>query len=92
MHDLLLSMFKKNIGLTSNWLKYVKQSLDRFGLSFIWLTQGSLTPDMASWFKTTINERIRDQFISDWHCQVQESQHCVIFRMYKTEFCREMYF
>ena len=51
MYDLLLSMFKKNIGLTSNWLKYVKQSLDRLGLSFIWLTQGSLTPDMASWFK-----------------------------------------
>ena len=40
-------MFKKSKGLTSHCIKYVKQSLDSLGLSFIWFTQGTLTPDMT---------------------------------------------
>ena len=80
MYNLLLTMFKKNEGFKSQWLKYVKQSLDSLGLSFIWLTQGTLTPDMAYWFKRTVDERIKDQFISDWQSKIYESNNCVNYR------------
>ena len=91
MYDMLLSMFKKNFCFISNLLKYVKQSLGRLGLSYIWLTLGTQTPDMSNWFLKTANQRIRDQFISEWNCKMQESRHCVIYRMYKTEFSGESY-
>ena len=91
MYNLLLTMFKKNEGFKSQWLKYVKQSLDSLGLSFILLTQGTLTQDMAYWFKRTVDERIKDQFIADWQSKIYESNNCVNYRLYKSMFCSEKY-
>ena len=87
----MLNMFKNNVGTASHWIKYVKQNLDKLGLSFIWLTQSTLTPDMSHWFKKTVDECIKDQFISDWQSKLHDSDYCVIYRMFKTNFCSEKY-
>ena len=91
MYNLMLNIFKKNVGIASRWIKYVKQSLDELGLSFIWLTQSTLTSDMSHWLKKTVDACIKDQFISNWQSKLRDTDNCVIYRLFKTNFCSEEY-
>lgn len=65
------------------WLCSLKNVLDKCGLSNLWCDHESYHYN-SSWIKTTINQRLRDQFLQKWHNDIQESTKGVIYRIYKT--------
>jgi len=65
------------------WLRCVHNSLNSLGLSNYWLNQTVTSPTV---FKKVVNQRIRDQFIQEWHSTVHESSKCLNYRTFKTSF------
>lgn len=72
------------------WLCSLKNILDKCGLSNVWCDHESYHYN-SSWIKTTINQRLRDQFLQKWHNDIQESTKGVIYRIFKTNFECERY-
>lgn len=91
MYKTMYSMYINKGDFQCDWLKYVKNSLDELGLSFIWLAQGALEREMSNWFKNLINVRIKDQFLATWQSKVFESQNCTNYRLFKLGFTSEKY-
>jgi len=71
------------------WLRFIHNSLNNIGLSNYWLNQTVTSPTV---FKNVGNQRIRDQFIQEWHLTVHESSKCLNYRIFKTTFDFERYF
>lgn len=69
---------------------FFKNILDKCGLSNVWCDHESYHYN-SSWIKTTINQRLRDQFLQKWHNDIQESTKGVIYRIFKTNFECERY-
>jgi hypothetical protein len=71
-----------------DWLKYVKTSLDNLGLNYLWLTQ---SVSNTNWLKTTIKQRISDQFYQNWHSSVSNSPKSLFYRIVKHNLNLENY-
>ena len=91
MYKLMLSHYNTNGNCKSGWLSFVKKSLDELGLSFIWLTQGSLESCHFELFKDIISRQVKDQFVSNWRSKVNDSTSCTNYRLYKVDFECERY-
>ena len=53
---------------TSSWIMYIKNILDKCGMSNIWMTQ-SLPAFSGEWLK----QRLRDQFQQKWSAETFEN-------------------
>ncbi len=73
----------------SKWLLFVKKVLDDAGLSFVWLNQGQ---NMSTeWLKQTLKQKLADQFVQEWHSEVDKSSTCINYRIFKNDFAFENY-
>lgn len=48
--------------------------------------------DSPVYFKNTVKNIVRDQFIQSWNSNIQESNKCLNYRIYKSDFVFEEYF
>ena len=84
-------MYKMSIadGYDSEWLTFVKDSLNSFGLGYIYDTQAANVNH--NWFKNIVKSRVEDAYRQSWHSSVQESEECVNYRLFKEELIFENY-
>ena len=75
----------------SNYLSYVKETLNNLGLSGIWDNQANI-PLSAEAFKMQVKRRLMDQFIQSWANEVNVKESCYNYRLYKERFQTEKYF
>ena len=74
----------------SDWVKTVHDTLNTLGLSDIWLSHDIFHSRAA--FKIKVKTRISDRFKQEWKSNIDESEKCLNYRLYKKEFCFENYF
>ena len=72
----------------SKWMFYMKNMLDNLGFGNVWYSNGELNFEC---FKSTIKQRICDQFEQNWHSNVFNSSKGVFYRIIKDKFCFENY-
>ena len=72
----------------STWLKHVHSILDHSGLSFIWINKKIYS---ISGFKNKILQRLKDQFRQNWSSDIQNSNSCWNYRIFKTAHKLENY-
>ena len=65
----------------SNWLKFVKNTLECNGFSFIWMGQ---IVNSINGFKQSLLQRLNDQFRQNWSSDVNNSSVCMNYRIFKT--------
>jgi hypothetical protein len=65
--------------------------LEDLGLSFVWITQGTLDKSQQTWFKNTVNRQIKDRFITVWRAGTEASPNCINYRLFKSMFECELY-
>lgn len=71
------------------WLQFVKDKLDSLGLSYMFLTQA--TEMSLEFFKATVKQKCKDQFIQNWNADLQENPLCTNYRIFKKTFVLEKY-
>ena len=91
MYQLARKMFNSSVEYNSKWITYVKTSLEDLGLSFVWITQGTLDKSQQTWFKNTVNRQIKDRFITVWRAGTEASPNCINYRLFKSMFECELY-
>ena len=69
------------------WLKEVHLYLDQLGLSFL----KNSAPYNLAYFKSIIQQRLRDQFVQSWRSTLSQSNVYANYRLYKENFCFEKY-
>ena len=77
-----------NDGFPSTWLKHVHCILDHSGLSFIWINK---TKNSISGFKNKILQRLKEKFRQNWSSDIQNSNSCKNYRIFKTAHKLENY-
>ena len=73
-----------------DWIKTVHNTLNTLGLSDIWLSHDTFYLQAA--FKNNVKTKISDQFKQVWKSNINESEKCLNYRLYKNYFCLENYF
>ena len=86
IYKLLKVLDDKGI-FTSQWIAHVKWLLDSLGMSDLWLNS-HFNPE---WFKSAIALRLRDQYIQSWSNDVNNSNLCANYKLFKTSFKLESY-
>ena len=71
------------------WLKGVFNMLDSLGLTYCWLNNVAKPIDS---FKLLIKTKLKDQYIQNWQSEINSSNKCFNYRMYKDKFAFEDYF
>ena len=61
MYQCLLKLYNAN-KFKSQWLDYLKKTLNNSGMSGIWLHQEGLN---FNWFKNSFERNVKDQFITE---------------------------
>ena len=90
MSCLFLSLISRQYEFTehkSAWLGYVYQTLDQLGLTYLKHNQ---TLSVQK-FKDIVKQKLRDQFLQSWSEQLNTSNMCMNYRIFKTEFRFEKY-
>ena len=87
LYNTALSLHKDNT-CTFPWISFVKKTLDELGLSEYFMNQNV---GNINHFKATVKKRLQDQYQQDWNSTVDNSSKCLVYRMYKTEYCFEDY-
>ena len=87
LYNTALSLHKDNT-CTFPWISFVKQTLDELGLSEYFMNQNV---GNINHFKATVKKRLQDQYQQDWNGTVDNSSKCLVYRMYKAEYCFEDY-
>jgi hypothetical protein len=60
----------------SDWLKCIKNILDRCGYSNVWISQGNVNP---KWLSVSLKQKIFDQFQQKWRSDIyNEIRHQVL--------------
>ena len=73
----------------SDWLSYIKQTLDNLGFSNIWSNPSSVPKGP---FLAELEQRCRDQYVQTWHSQLASTTGKLRFyKLFKTTFERESY-
>ena len=70
-----------------DWIKTVHNTLNTLGLSDIWLSHDTFYLQAA--FKNKVKTKISDQFKQVWKSNINESEKCLNYRLYKNDFCFE---
>lgn len=73
----------------SDWVKTVHDTLNTLGLSDIWLSHDTFYSQAA--FKNKVKTKIADQSKQAWKSNIDESEKCLNYRLYKKDFCFEKY-
>ena len=89
LYQLAVEKDKSNIFCTS-WLQGVKDILYDIGLPEVWLSQSNL-PYSKDVFKSMIKRRLLDKYIQKWYSDVETSDICCTYRIFKQEFRYEPY-
>ena len=55
----LLVELDENIIYTSEWIRFIRNTLNECGLSYIWSQQDSVNPE---WLKKKVNQILNDQY------------------------------
>ena len=55
----LLVKLDENIIYTSEWIRFIRNTLNECGLSYIWSQQDSVNPE---WLKKKVNQILNDQY------------------------------
>ena len=92
-HDDSLSDYK------SEWITFIKETLDYSGFSNIWheapflLSQSSspLSISYVNWLKNSLHLRLNDIFKQEWYSQLQSNRHCSNYRIFKEHHQLESY-
>lgn len=83
-------MFLKNSEnqFRSDWLKYVKDTLDRCGYSNIWLSQGNFN---SNWLGISLKQKLFDRFQQKWRAEIDCSSKGLAYKLFKQIFEYEEY-
>ena len=73
----------------SDWVKTVHETLDELELSDIWLTHNTFYSQVS--FKNKVKTRLSDQFKQEWNNNVNETEKCLNYRIYKRDLSFERY-
>jgi hypothetical protein len=73
----------------SNWLSFVKRTLEESGLSYIWENQHEFINIL--WLKTTLTNVLQDQYVTNWHSMIDNSPKCILYKNIKQSFSVENY-
>ena len=87
MYQYLLKLYNAN-KFKSQWLDYVKKTLNNSGMSGIWLHQEGLN---FNWFKNSFERNVKDQFITEWFTNLRNKSSCYTYTCYKENFVFERY-
>lgn len=88
MYRCMYSMFNEG-SFKCQWLTFVKDKLDRLGLSEVFIKQGKET-DILS-FKALVKQRSTDQYMQEWSNELENNTMCSNYRLYKKCFKIENY-
>ena len=72
----------------SDWLKYVKDTLDRCGYSNIWLLQGNFN---SKWLSNSLKQKLFDQFQQKWRSDIDNSPKGLSYKLFKQNYEFEEY-
>lgn len=73
---------------TSPWLKEVRCVLNNCGLSDVWLQREVANP---VWLRKTIEQRLRDQWITRWYSNISLKSVCTTYVIFKSCYGMEGY-
>ena len=85
----MLYQLVNNLDNISPWITYVQNILNGCGLQYIWYSQGYNIH--INWLKEYSLMIYKDQFQQEWHDSIHNSNKCLVYRMFKTEFRFEKY-
>jgi hypothetical protein len=85
----LLYQIVSHLGNISPWITHIQNILNGCGLQYIWFSQGYNIN--INWLKVYSLTNHKDQFQQNWHDSIYNSNKCLIYRMFKTEFRLEKY-
>jgi len=84
LYNLLYHLDYNNL-FNASWITHIKTILNNCGFSNLWLQQNISLP------KANILQRIKDQFIQTWLSDINTSNFCVNYRIFKTSHNFENY-
>ena len=88
LYNVMLSLFNSN-KYQSPWLKYVHDLLFSNGLGYVWIEQKNNVN--AVYVKGELKERLKLQYIQQWHFTINNSPKCVLYKEIKEHFRLEPY-
>lgn len=77
-------------GFTFEWLICIKNILNKYGFSNIWLNQSNYSFN-PKWLKLSIKQRIFDQFQQTWKSEMENSPKALCYKLFKENFEFEEY-
>ena len=87
MYNCLLNLSQSGT-YTAPWIFSIRQTLDQCGLSYIWLDQRC---ENIKGLKALVEQRLNDQFLQNWHSELQGMTSCDFYREIKQVFKVEKY-
>ena len=88
LYDIVFNLHKEDV-FHSDWLLYIKDTLDKNGLLNYWNDQ--YAPKNVCLSKKVKNT-CKDAFISEWKSSIFYSPKCINYRIFKKDFGLEKYF
>ena len=78
----------EHLDYTSTWLKFIEDTLNQTGLSFIWLGQNT---GMGQNNTSMLKSRLNDMFCQEWREAVWSNRICTNYRIFKGDHAFENY-
>ena len=77
----LVKLDENNI-YTSEWIRFIRNTLNECGLSYIWSQQDSVNPE---WLKKRVNQILNDQYYQKWLADIHQSPKCLFTKQQKNQ-------
>lgn len=87
VYKLMHELYVKDI-FKSKWICQVVNTLNTSGLGYIWHEQK--IPN-TKWLKQSVQLRLRDQYKQNFFAEINDTEKCYIYRMFKSEWGYEKY-
>ena len=84
---LIRKLYDQNI-YSSPWLKRIESILNLCGMRNVWLNPESFNHD---WLKRSINLKLSDMYLQEWHSQISIKSSCIMYRTFKISLELEKY-
>ena len=88
LYNVMYEMYNTDV-FKSMWLDKIRSIAIECGQHQIWLTQGHGVT--AEWMKMFIKQSLKDQFVNEWYNEVSQSDKCILYKTYKSNFGIEKY-
>ena len=89
IYKLLLKIHNNSNNTHENsYLKFIRSCLIEVGLPNLWNSQDVVGINF-SWFKSHVNQRLKDLFIQDWYSHIDNDSIFTNYRLFKTSFKQE---